>query len=432
VSTTGDDRRDTILWRDHRAVAEAEACTATGHHVLIHSGGTMSPETQLPKLLWIKRNLPASWSRTANAFDLADFLAWQATGARSRSQCTLTCKWSYRSHRTPCWPQDFLDEIGLPDLIARTGQPCAATPIGADLGPLTAQAARDLGLTPATRVGVGLIDAHAGALGVLGHLSASPELERQAALIAGTSSCIMALSRAPRMIPGIWGPYLGGALPGLWMNEGGQSAAGALLDHVLRLHGHEPSSAVHGRVIVRTAELRSADIDLAPRLHVLPDFHGSRSPQTDPCALGVISGLPLDSSFDALCRLYWRACVAIALGLRDILEHFRDHGAAIDTLHVTGGHTRNPLLMELYADATRCRTIEPSAPDAVLLGTAMVAATGCGLYPTATAAGAAMHQRGTIREPAAASADRYERDWRVFLEMQRNRRVVEGLVAGSS
>ena len=25
--------------------------------------------------------------------------------------------------------------------------------------------------------------------------------------------------------------------------------------------------------------------------------------------IGVISGLPLDSSFDALCRLYWRTCV---------------------------------------------------------------------------------------------------------------------------
>ena len=110
---------------------------------------------------------------------------------------------------------------------------------------------------------------------------------------------------------------------------------------------------------------------------MLPDFHGNRSPHADPHALGVISGLPLDASFDALCRLYWRSGVAIALGLRAILEQLRAHGAAIDTLHVTGGHTRNPLLMELYADATGCRVVEPAAPDAVLLGTAMVAAAGC-------------------------------------------------------
>ena len=59
---------------------------------------------------------------------------------------------------------------------------------------------------------------------------------------------------------------------------------------------------------------------LRARLHVLPDFHGNRSPLADPHALGVISGLTLDSSFDALCRLYWRTCVAIAFGIRHILE----------------------------------------------------------------------------------------------------------------
>ena len=84
--------------------------------------------------------------------------------------------------------------------------------------------------------------------------------------------------------------------------------------------------------------------------------------------------------------------------------------------------------MELYADATRCRTVEPAAPDAVLLGTAMVAAAGCGLHPTLAAAGAAMQQGGTVREPDAASAARYERDWRVFLAMQRHRAELEGIV----
>ena len=315
VSTTGDDRRDTILWSDHRATTEAEACTATGHPVVVYSGGTMSPEMQIPKLLWLKRQLPASWSRSARAFDLADFLAWQATGSPARSQCTLTCKWSYVAHAPAGWPRDFLDAVDLADLFAHTGVPKTATPIASDIGCLTPEAARDLGLTPATRVAAGLIDAHAGALGVVGHLAASLGIERQAALIAGTSSCVMTFARAPHSIPGIWGPYLGGALPDLWLSEGGQSAAGGLLDHLLRLHGQDPTPAVHDRVVARIADLRSTDPDLAPRLNVLPDFHGSRSPHPDPLALGVISGLPLDASFDALCRLYWRGCVAIALGL---------------------------------------------------------------------------------------------------------------------
>jgi FGGY-family pentulose kinase len=427
VSLAGDDRWNTILWLDHRATPEAEECTRSAHRVLDYTGGVMSPEMELPKLMWLKRHLPASWSRAGLAFDLADFLSWRATGNPARSQCTLTCKWTWLAHETPGWQSDFLAAVGLPDLLARTAQPQTATPIAADLGPLTPEAARDLGLAPATRVAAGLIDAHAGALGVLGHLTA-PQVERHLALITGTSSCLMAFASAPRMTPGVWGPYLGVSLPGLWMNEGGQSASGALLDHILRLHGQDPTPATHARVIARVAELRRATPDLAPRLHVLPDFHGNRSPNADPDALGVISGLPLDSSFDALCRLYWRTCVALALGLRHVLERLNRHGYDIDTLHVTGGHTKNPLLMELYADATGCRTVEPSAPDAVLLGTAMAAAAGARLHPTLAAAGAAMHQGGATREPDAGAAARYERDWRVFLAMHQHRGELSSMI----
>ena len=85
---------------------------------------------------------------------------------------------------------------------------------------------------------------------------------------------------------------------------------------------------MHARIVARVAELRAAEPDLAPRLHVLPDFHGNRSPLADPRALGAIRGLPLDASFDALCRLYWRTCVAIALGVRARARAARAHTAA--------------------------------------------------------------------------------------------------------
>lgn len=418
-----DDCWDTVAWFDHRAGAEAAACTATGHAVLGDLGGSMSPEMQIPKLMWLKRNLPDRWARLGAAFDLADFLTWQATGTTTRSLCTLACKWAYRSDAGG-WPADFHRDVGLADLTLRAGLPPLGTPPGADVGLLRPEAAEVLGLAAGTRVAAGLIDAHAGALGVLGHLAGTPELGRSLALIAGTSSCLMALATERRHAAGLWGPQFDAILPGLWLTEGGQSVSGALLDHVLRLSGHPATPAMHAEVIARVRQLRAETPDLAPRLNVLPDFHGNRSPLADPAALGVISGLPFDSSFDALCRLYWRACIAIALGLRHILDTFDAAGFGTDALHVTGGHTRNPLLMELYADATGRPTVEPAAPDAVLLGSAMVAAAGAGLHPTLAAAGRDMHQGGTRRLPG---APRYERDWRVFRAMLRHRDEVDGL-----
>ncbi|MER9408027.1 FGGY-family carbohydrate kinase [Mesorhizobium caraganae] len=431
VSVTGERRWDTIVWLDHRAIAEADECTASGHAVLDYIGGVMSPEMATPKLMWLKRNLPGTWHEAGYLFDLTDFLTWKATGSLARSQCTLTAKWTYLAHEETGWRRDFFETVGLSDLFEHGNLPEKASAVGADIGMLSADAAAELGLTENCRVGAGVIDAYAGALGVLGGFAGDQQnIGRHLALIAGTSSCVMAMSPDPQPFAGVWGPYYGAALPKLWLSEGGQSATGALLDHIIRWHGAggEPDAAMHAKIARRVAELRATEGDkLAARLHVLPDFHGNRSPLADPHAVGVVSGLTLDSSFDSLCKLYWRTAVGIALGVRHVLEALNENGYLIDTLHVTGGHTKNPLLMELYADATGCAVIEPLADEAVLLGTGMVAATAAGLFPDLNAACVAMQQGGRTRASNPAASGRFDRDYKIFLEMHRQRQALDAI-----
>ncbi|WP_275784284.1 FGGY-family carbohydrate kinase [Pararhizobium gei] len=431
VNRRGDPRWDTIVWLDHRALKQSDFCTATKDPVLDHSGRVMSPEMQMPKLMWLKQTLPDQWEKAGYVFDLADFLSWRATGSTARSRCTLTAKWNYLSHRDDPWQEGFLAKIGLEDLRERGGLPDETLPVGHSTGLLTAASAVELGLHQGCHVATGLIDAYAGAIGVLGRFAGQPDkLSRQLALIAGTSSCIVAFSRQMKPGFGMWGPYFEAVLPESWLIEGGQSATGALLDHVVRSHsaGGEPDTEVHGRIISRIQEMRTAQgAEFAARLHVLPDFHGNRSPFADPHALGVISGLTLDSSFDALCRLYWRSCVAIALGIRHILEKMNEAGHDFETLHITGGHVRNPLLMELYPDITGCTMVVTETSDAVLLGTAMVAAVAGALYPDLATAGAAMAPPGYERLPNRAMQAIYDRDYRAFLSLHRHRAELDAL-----
>ena len=262
VSTTGENRWDTVVWLDHRAIVEAEECTATRHKVLDYIGGVMSPEMETPKLMWLKRHFPDRWARTGFFFDLADYLSWRASDSLERSQCTLACKWTYLGHGGETWRQDYLRQIGIGDLLERGQLPPRASQIGKTLGGLCERAAAQLGLTTATKVGVGLLDAHAGALGVLaGYVGDGGGIERHLALIAGTSSCIMALSAEAKPVPGIWGPYFGAVLPQLWLNEGGQSASGALLDHVIRGHaaaGGAVNTQMHQRIVARQRPVRHA------------------------------------------------------------------------------------------------------------------------------------------------------------------------------
>ncbi len=429
VSTTGEARFDTIVWLDHRAITEADFLTASGHRVLDFAGGSISPEMQMPKLMWLKKHLPQSWSKAGYFFDLADFLTWRASGTTKRSNCTLTAKWNFLAHEEQGWQQDYLEHAGVGDLLERGGLPKDTILPGASLGTLSTQAAKELGLDTGCHVAAGMIDAYAGALGALGG-SLESNVESSVALIAGTSSCLVTLTG--KSMPGrsLWGPYWQAALPGHWLVEGGQSATGALLDHIVRLHsaGGEPTTTLHARIVRRVQELRSHEGDkFAERLHVLPDFHGNRSPLADPHARGVISGLTLDTSFDSLCALYWRTAVSIALSTRHVLDAMEGFGYRVETLHVAGGHIHNPLLMELYADITGKRIIVPGTTDAVLLGTAMTAASAGGIHEGLVAAGSAMYSgyRELTANPARRGA--YERDYQRFLAMYRHREELDRL-----
>src|SRR5262249_13832666 len=91
VSPSGEDRGNVVVWMDHRAVRQAERINALGHEVLRYVGGVISPEMETPKLLWLRERLPASFGRAARFLDLADFLAYRATGNDVRSLCTTAC-----------------------------------------------------------------------------------------------------------------------------------------------------------------------------------------------------------------------------------------------------------------------------------------------------------------------------------------------------
>lgn len=363
----GPQGRDTIAWFDHRAAGQAGKISATGNTTLTRMGGAMSPEMQLPKLMWIKEQRPDIWANLHRAMDLADFLAWRACGKDApRSMCTMVAKWGYDP--TGGFDLGFLDQIEMGDLPARSGATQVPTMPGTGLGCLSPDAAADLGLAAGCRVAQGMVDGYAGALGALAGRAEG------VALVAGTSTCVMRLSNDPWAGPGIWGPFPNAILPDHWVSEGGQSATGAALDMVLRRFGKgDDSPAAHDRV---THDIRAALLHEGPsyarHINVLPDFNGNRTPLADPLARATIAGLSLDADHQALPQIYWRVAVGLAMNLRQIIEGL---GARPQTLGLAGGHGRNDVLIQLYADATGCQVMQARGLDSVLLGTAMAALT---------------------------------------------------------
>lgn len=216
---------------DHRAQAEADFINSLNHEVLKYVGGKVSLEMEIPKLLWLKKNLyEDSFSKINHAFDLPDFLTFKATGETSRSICSLTCKWNYDAVNGK-FPQDYFEAIGLNELIendfSKIGNAIFAP--GDFVGTLSKEAAKEMNLPPGIAVGSSMIDAHAGALGLIGSTSKEHgelDVNSKLVLIAGTSTCHMSITEELLFAPGIWGPYKNALVPNFYLHEGGQSATG--------------------------------------------------------------------------------------------------------------------------------------------------------------------------------------------------------------
>lgn len=450
VSPSGKDSQNVIVWMDHRALNETEEINQLGDFpVFEFVGGTISPEMQTPKLLWLKRHMPESWKRTRHFFDLPDYLTYRATGELTRSLCSMTCKWTYLAHEAESdgsgWHKDFFKAAGLEDLSEDAFQRIGGNnirPMGEAIGSgLSNTAAEELGLVPGIAVGVSIIDAHAGGIGMIGMAEGgeAPNLDQRLALIGGTSSCHMAAATEKRPINGVWGPYYSSMIPGLWLNEGGQSATGALVDHIIFNHGASSemkraaadagisSYELLNRTLEKLAEGNPL-AELTANLHVCPYFHGNRSPRANPHLVGMISGLKLSSTLEDLARLYLATVQAIAYGTRHIIEEMNKAGYQINTLTCCGGGTRNPVFLQQHADITQCRLLLPAEPEAVILGSAMLGAVASGKHETLESAMSAMSRPGKIIEPNQSLAEYHDRKYAVFHKLYEDQRSYESLM----
>lgn len=415
VGPSGNAQRNVIVWMDHRAAGEAAEINSGTHEVLRYVGGRISPEMETPKLLWLKRNLPGSFAGAGHFFDLADYLSWRATGSLARSACTVTCKWTYLAHEKR-WDAQYFRAIGLEELadegFKRVGTDIVdpGTPLASGL---TEQAAADLGLAVGTPVGAGLIDAHAGGIGTLGGRDArgSADVRNRLAYIFGTSACSMVSSDSPVFVDGVWGPYHSSMVPGLWLTEGGQSAAGAALDHLATMH---PASS-EARAKAEAAGLSvvawldreatklcpdlSHSVELAGPVHVVPEFMGNRSPYADPDARAIIAGLGLEADLPGLIALYVAGLCGIGYGLRQLLEKLARNGIMLDTIVASGGAAQSNLVRQVLADTTNLPVAVADSEEPVLLGAAMLGAVAAGRYQSLTEAMGAMSRLSEQYKP---------------------------------
>ncbi|KAF1812784.1 Pentulose kinase [Eremomyces bilateralis CBS 781.70] len=407
--------RNVVLWLDHRPVEETQKINATGHNLLKYVGGTMSIEMEIPKVLWLKNNMPSELFNRCKFYDLADALTHMATGGETRSFCSTVCKQGFVpvgvDGSVKGWQEDFLTEIGLPELCEDNfkrmggvdGVNGTYLTAGEYVGPLSERAAAEMGLIPGIAVGSGVIDAYAGWVGTVGAKVSLSEDEldtsmpnnsmdqayTRLAAVAGTSTCHLALSPDPVFVKGVWGPYRDVLIPGKWLAEGGQSATGELLKHQIETHpSHLEAKALaegHNLNVYDYLNQRLEDLVEAAKVPSMTylgrhfffygDLFGNRSPIADPNMRGSVVGLSSDKSVDGLALYYYATMEFIALQTRQIVEAMNSAGHSISSIFMSGSQCQNEVLMKLIATACGMPVLIPRyVHAAVVHGAAMLGA----------------------------------------------------------
>lgn len=383
LDRAGKPLRKAILWSDIRATEEAALIGATKDPVLVRAGGGNPSAEWFPcKALWIKRREPETWDRAATVFCFTDWLAWKLSGQLTLNLNTATMRGFYDS-RNGGAPRGLYEAAGIGGLAERI--PFRVVRPGEAIGGISAEASALMGLPQGIPVAAGGGDAF---VGVIGLNALEPG---QVAMITGSSHVITAHVRAPTQARGLFGSFPDALYTGSDLLEGGLASSGSVLRWFTEgFVGEKVTSAAAAsgkKTLAYLDELAERIPPGSEGLLVQEHWQGSRCPWVDSASRGAIRGLTLLHRPE---HLYRAIMEGVAFGATLILDRMEAAGVPVEELRVCGGPSRSALWMQIHADVTGKPIALPREPESVLLGSAMLAALGAGLYSSLHEAAAAM------------------------------------------
>ena len=410
------------LWKDHTGHAEAaeitELAAKNNPEYLARCGGTYSSEWFFSKILHCLRTDPKVFDAAYTWAEHADWLPAVLTGTQApdklkRCRCAAGHKAMFNDDWGGYPEEKFLSKLD-PKLgkLRKTlsNQTYAVDQVAGDL---TDEWAAKLGLSAGIPVAMGAFDAHLGAVG-------SGIAPGTLVKIIGTSTCDMLVSESSRKladIPGICGIVEGSILPGFVGLEAGQSAVGDIFNWFVNyIQPGGPEAGSHEALTEKAAKLRPGQSGLL----ALDWNNGNRTVLVDQRLTGLLLGQTLHTRPE---EIYRTLIEATAFGALTIINRFEEYGVKVSQVINCGGIAeKNPLLMQIYADATgREMKISRSAQSCALgacIAGAVVAGKASGGHDSFADAQAAMCGiKDVTYKPIAGNAKVYQQLYALYKQL---------------
>jgi len=428
---------------DARAAAEGiRLADDLGAVFNARAGHWPAPIFLAARLCWLADNAPDILARAACAFSLSDWVAFKLSGAPATdpSQAGETLLFDLSTGE---WAWDLIERLGLP----RRPFPAVRNP-GTPLGTLTPQAAEALGLRPGTPVAVGGADTQCGLLGA-GVVAAG-----RLGVVAGSTAPLQLVTDQPRIDPRgrSWAGHH--VVPGLWVVESNAGAMGDTLewfsgvmypdspDPVARLIAEAAGAAPGaggtlsslGAQVMNASEIMSLPIGTLSLTHL--DAGGEDAPgeaggqaggagrSRDAARRGDLARAILEGMAYAL-----KANAALLASVAAGGPGAEGRPEGRPEIRMTGGMTRSGFWTQLVCDVLGAPLAVTTLPEASVLGAAVCAGVGAGVFPD-LAAGAALLAQVRRLTPDAGRTRVYQELYADWTRVREARAPADRLAAG--
>lgn len=369
VNKNGDILYPNITWVDGRAEKQAAAIMRKlGGKTIFRKivGVEITGKDVIPKLIWMKENLPQIFNNTYKVLDVNGYLRYKCTN-RMTTEWSGACSYSFNLKKKD-WERIFfyLTGVGtdkLPELVRSIDE----------VGKLTETAAYEMGLHSGISVYGGCDDTQSAAVGT------TAIGDDEAHIYTGTSAWVGVITPKDKGFKnGVFCIQSADPLKNLVV--GITESAGVNTEWLLsNFYAHEKQTlSQHELYVFLENEIKQVPSG-ADYLIMTPWFLGERCP---------VSTTTTRSTLFNLSHLHTRAHFArahfegIAYNLRWSIHNLEiDFGFKIKELKITGGGTYNKTWMQIIADVTQRKIITTNQPkNAGALGAAMCAMVGSGVY----------------------------------------------------
>lgn len=386
--------RPAILWNDGRTGKETDYLNQViGKDKLSeYTANIAFAGFTAPKILWMKNNEPDNFARISKIMLPKDFLAYKLSG----TFCTDVSDASgmlLLDVKNRCWSKEMIEICGISeDVLPKFFESYEV------VGTLKKEIAEELGLKESVKVIAGAGDNAAAAVGT-GTVG-----DGRCNISLGTSGTLFVSSKK-------FGVDEYNALHSFDHADGNYHLMGCMLSAA-------SCNKWWSEEILKTKDFAAEQQEIKKlgenTIFYLPYLMGERSPHNNPKARALFIGMSMDTTRADMTQAVLEG---VTFGLRDSLEVARNLGIHIERTKICGGGAKSSLWKRMVANIMNMKVDVIESEEGPALGAAMLAAVGCGEYPSVEAAAEKIVKIVDTIEPEPELVAKYEEKYQIFKQI---------------